>query len=52
MLAGYRLHGKLWLFAGAGVAGLRGLKIESGDDRLRFESKPGPVFTLALQLRP
>ena len=50
--AGYRLHGKLWLFAGAGVAGLRGLKIESGDDRPRFESQPGPVFTLALQLRP
>jgi hypothetical protein len=49
---GYRLHGKLWLFTGAGVAGLRGLKIESGDDRTRFESKPGAMFTLALQFRP
>jgi hypothetical protein len=50
--AGYRVHGKLWLFAGAGVAGLRDVKIESGDDRTRFESKPGIVFTLALQFRP
>ena len=50
--AGYRLHGKLWLFAGAGLAGLRGVKIEGGGDQTRFESKPGAVFTLALQIRP
>ncbi|MGB7747160.1 MAG: DUF6268 family outer membrane beta-barrel protein [Verrucomicrobiia bacterium] len=50
--AGYRLHGKFWLFADAGVAGLRGLKIEGGDNRTRFESKSGAVFTLALQFRP
>jgi hypothetical protein len=49
---GWRFHGKLWLFAGAGVAGLRGLKIESDDDRVRFESKPGLVLNLALQFRP
>lgn len=50
--AGYRLHGKFWLFAGAGLAGLRGLKIDGGNDQTRFESKPGAVFTLALQFRP
>jgi len=50
--AGYRLHGKIWLFAGAGVAGLRGVEIESGGDLTRFESKPSPVFTLAMQFRP
>jgi len=50
--AGYRLHGKVWLFAGAGIAGFRGLKIESGGGQSRFESKPGAVFTLALQFRP
>ena len=50
--AGYRLQGKFWLFGGAGLAGLRGLKIESGGDQTRFESKPGAVFTLALQFRP
>jgi opacity protein-like surface antigen len=50
--AGYRLHGKIWLFAGAGLAGLRGLKIESGDNQAQLESKPAAVFTLALQIRP
>jgi hypothetical protein len=50
--AAYRLQGKVWLFAGVGLAALRGLKIEGGDDRVRFESQPGPVFTLALQFRP
>ncbi len=49
---GYRLHGKFWLFAGVGLAGLRGLKIEGGDDQAHLESQPGPVFTLALQFRP
>jgi hypothetical protein len=50
--AGYRFHGNLWLYAGAGVAGLRGVQIERGRDRTRFESKPGGVFTLAIQFRP
>jgi hypothetical protein len=50
--AAYRVHGHLWLYAGAGVAGLRGVKIESHDDETRFESKPGAVLTLALQFRP
>jgi len=49
---GYQLHKKLWLFGGAGMAGLRGVKIESSDDRPRFESKPSSLFTLALQIRP
>ena len=50
--AGYRLSGKIWLFAGAGVAGLRGVQIESGGSQTRFDSQPGVVFTLALQFRP
>jgi hypothetical protein len=49
---GYRLHGKLWLLAGAGVAGLRGLAITHSDQRARLESDPSPVFTLSLQFRP
>jgi hypothetical protein len=50
--AGYRLYEKLWLFAGAGVAGLRGFEIESQEGTTRFESQPSPMFTLALQFRP
>lgn len=50
--AGYRLQKNFWLFAGAGVAGLRSLKIQGGSDDTDFEMKPGPVFTLALQFRP
>lgn len=49
---GYRLQKSLWLFAGAGVAGLRGLKIQGGGDEANFDMKPSPVFTLALQFRP
>lgn len=50
--AGYRVHGKFWLSAGAGVAGLRGLAITSADNRMRFEARPSPVFTLSVQFRP
>ena len=50
--AGYRFYEKLWLFAGVGVAGLRGVDIESSDSRTRYESKPGAVFTIAVQFRP
>ena len=48
---GYRFYEKLWLMAGAGVAGLRGVKIgDSGSQQL--EGKPGAVFTLSVQFRP
>jgi opacity protein-like surface antigen len=50
--ASYRLHGRIWLYGGAGIAGLRGLKIGSDSDRPRFDAQPGPVFTLALHFRP
>jgi opacity protein-like surface antigen len=50
--ASYRFQKNLWLYAGAGVAGFRGLEIESGDNRSRLDSKPSPVFTLAIQFRP
>ena len=50
--AGYRFYGKLWLFAGAGVAGVRGVEIERADNRTRYQSEPGAVFTLAVQFRP
>ena len=50
--AGYRVYGKFWLSAGAGVAGLRGLAITSSDNRTRFEARPSPVFTLSVQFRP
>ena len=49
---GYRFYEKLWLFAGGGVAGLRGFEIESDDHQTRFESRPGPSFTVAIQFRP
>jgi hypothetical protein len=48
----HRLHGSLWLSAGAGAAGFRGLTVTSGAAEARFEAKPSPVFTLALQFRP
>ena len=50
--AAYRFYGKLWLFAGAGVAGLRGIDIQTGTDRTTFDSQPSAVFTLAVQFRP
>ena len=50
--AAYRVYGKFWLFAGAGVAGLRGIDIETGTDRTTFNSQPSAVFTLAVQFRP
>lgn len=50
--AGYRFYKRLWLFASAGVAGLRAVTMEGGGNRDRLESKPGAVFTLAVQFRP
>lgn len=50
--AGYRLHENLWLSGSVGVAGLRGLTITQGDREDRLESRPGAVFSLALQFRP
>lgn len=50
--AAYRFYDKLWLFAGAGVAGLRGIEIQTGTDRTTFDSQPSAVFTLAIQFRP
>jgi len=50
--AGYRLHQQFWFFADVGVAGLRGIEIDDGENHQRLESKPGLVFTLAIQFRP
>jgi hypothetical protein len=50
--ASYRFYEKLWLFAGVGVAGFRGVTIEQEDNEDRLESKPGLVFSLAIQFRP
>ena len=50
--AGYRCYEKLWLYAGVGVAGFRGITIEGEDVEERLESKPSMVFSLALQFRP
>ena len=50
--AGYRCYEKLWLFTGIGVAGFRGVVIEGDGIEQRLQSKPGMVFTLALQFRP
>jgi hypothetical protein len=49
---GYRFHGKFWVVAGVGVAGFRGVEIDNGGGTSRLESRPGAVFTLALQFRP
>ena len=49
---GYRVRGNFWLYASAGVAGLRGIEILSASDEQRFESQPGSVFGLAVQYRP
>ena len=50
--AGYRFYEKFRLFAGVGVAGFRGVNIESAGNADRLESKPSPVFSRALQFRP
>jgi hypothetical protein len=50
--AAYRLHGKLWLFTGVGVAGFRGATVDSGGSEDRLESKPSALITVAIQLRP
>jgi len=50
--ASYRIYDKLWLFAGAGVAGFRSVTIEDEASENRLESKPSPVFSVALQFRP
>ena len=50
--AGYRFYGKFWAVASVGLAGLRGVEIDTGGSVSRLESKPGAVFTLAVQFRP
>jgi hypothetical protein len=50
--ANYRFYEKLWLSAGIGVAGFRGVTIESEGTEDRLESKPGMVISLAIQFRP
>lgn len=50
-----RLRGRLWLGARAGIGGLRGLRFDTGDNRLRgaeFELTSGAFFSLSLKLRP
>lgn len=49
---GYRFHERLWLFAGAGVAGLRGVEIESNGHNAQLDANPSPVFSLSVQFRP
>ena len=50
--ASYRIYEKFWLMAGAGVAGLREMEIENRGSSEQLNSKPGAVFTLAVQFRP
>jgi hypothetical protein len=47
-----RIYKKLWVFGGAGLAGIRGVDIESNGNQARLEAGPSPVFTLAVQFRP
>jgi hypothetical protein len=49
---GYRMTGNIWVVGGAGVAGFRSFESGPDDQRIRFESDPGPVFRLALEFRP
>ena len=49
---GRRLYGHFWLVGSAGLAGLRAWQLGEDDSALRYEAKPGAVFTLALQFRP
>ena len=50
--AAYRLSGPYWLFAGAGVTGLRGLTSNRDAQEIRFEAQSSPVYTIAIQFRP
>jgi len=48
----YRLHGRFWLYAGAGRTFGRELINGSAEGETRFDAESRPVFTLALQFRP
>ena len=50
--ASYRCYEKLWLTAGVGVAGFRGVTVEGDGGGSRLKSEPGMVFSLAVQFRP
>ncbi len=49
---GYRFYEHLWLAAGAGLAGWRGVDLSAGNDEVSFKSKPSPMFTLGIEFRP
>jgi hypothetical protein len=49
---GWRMHGKFWLQAGAGMAGLRSLKINVGGEDKAIEAHSTPAYTIAVQFRP
>jgi len=50
--ASYRFYEKLWLFAGVGVAGFRGVTIEANDNEDQLEARPSMVISVAIQFRP
>jgi hypothetical protein len=49
---GYQLQGGWWLFAGAGIAGFRGVSQRTSGNEVRLDAEPSPVYTLAIQFRP
>jgi len=50
--AAYRLHGRFWLYAGAGRTFGRDLISGGTEGETRFDAESRPVYTLALQFRP
>jgi hypothetical protein len=48
----YRLHGRFWLYAGAGVTFGHELTYGGSDGETRFDAESRPVYTIALQFRP
>jgi opacity protein-like surface antigen len=48
----YQLEGPWWLYAGAGLTGLRGLTHTVSGDETWFEAQSSPVYTVAIQFRP
>jgi len=50
--AAYRLHGKFWLYAGAGLTFGRELTHGAPEGETRLDAESRPVYTIALQFRP
>jgi len=48
----YQLQGSWWLYAGAGLTGLRSVTQRASGNEQYLDADPSPVYTLAIEFRP